>query len=154
MEKHAGQGYKLFLEVEGDPGSFMTLARRDDSPLGACFTFQQGEERSLLVAFGTEAKNLASLSVAEWQAALAALVPEVQVVRTFGHEWSDDPLAQGTWCTFKKRQLTTYADELARSEGRIFFASGDHCEGWRGFIDGAIGGGARAATAAAQALGR
>ena len=154
LERHAGQGFKVFLEVEGDPGSFMTLARREENPLAACFTFQQGEERSLLVAFGTDAENLKDLDAAGWQSALSAVVDDVRVVRAFGHEWSDDPLAQGTWCTYKKGQLTRYAEELERHEGRLFFASADHCEGWRGFIDGAIGGGARAATAVARALGQ
>ncbi len=150
-ERHAGQGVKLFLEVEGDPGNFMTLARGDHNPLGACFTFQQGEERSLLVAFGIQTEALERLELADWQAALDALVPGVRVLRVFGHEWSADSLAQGTWCTYRRGKVTEY-DGLGAAEGRLFFAGGDLCQGWRGFIDGAIGGGIAAAREVAAAL--
>ncbi len=35
----------------------------------------------------------------------------------------------------------------------MFFAQGDHGEGWRGFIDGAIGGGGKAALLVKELLG-
>ena len=43
--------------------------------------------------------------------------------------------------------------ELRKSNGRIHFASGDHGEGWRGTIDGAIGAGVQAAHAIRNQLG-
>ena len=76
----------------------------------------------------------------------------MRVTNAFGHAWGEDPLSQGTWCTYKPGQLTRFADELARTEGRLYFAGADHGEGWRGFIDGAIGSGARAANALVQDL--
>ncbi len=44
-------------------------------------------------------------------------------------------------------------DAFSSESGRIFFASGDHGEGWRGFIDGAIGSGIRAAQRVNKLLG-
>ena len=41
--------------------------------------------------------------------------------------------------------LNKYYQDLQKEQGRVFFASGDHGEGWRGTIDGAIAAGARAA---------
>ena len=49
--------------------------------------------------------------------------------------------------------MTRHYDEFQRDRGRILFGSGDHGEGWRGFIDGAIGGGIRAAQRAKSLLG-
>lgn len=152
-ERHAGRGFKIFLEVEGDPGHIMTLARAAENPLTSCLTYKRGKERSLLAGFGMEDEHLDQRSLQEWEAALAEFLPGVRVTNAFGHNWTTDPLTQGTWCTYKPGQLIRFADELARPEGRIFFAGADHGEGWRGFIDGAIGSGAKAAKAVARALG-
>lgn len=40
---------------------------------------------------------------------------------------------------------TKYLDDLRKRQGNIVFASADWAIGWRGFIDGAIEDGARAA---------
>jgi monoamine oxidase len=100
-----------------------------------------------------EEENLDTRSPEQWQAALAECLPGVRVTNAFGHNWTTDPLTRGTWCSYKAGQLVRVVDELARTEGRLFFASADHGEGWRGFIDGAIGSGARAASEVARALG-
>ena len=42
-------------------------------------------------------------------------------------------------------QLTGALAELQRPEGRIILAGSDYASGWRGFIDGAIESGLRAA---------
>ena len=88
-----------------------------------------------------------------WQRAVEEIFPGLRVVRGFGHGWTQDPYAQGTWCTYKPGQVERLQHEMPRSEGRLFFASADSGEGWRGFIDGAIGGGSRAAREAARMLG-
>lgn len=150
-ERHAGAGFKVFLEVEGDPGKLMTLATSKSHPLGACFTYHQGEPHSLLAGFGVDPSNLEK-NTAAWQESLRELLPDIRVTRAFGHGWTLDPYARGTWCNFKPGQLSRYADELGRAEGRLVFASADSTEGWRGFIDGAIASGGRAARAVVAML--
>ena len=49
--------------------------------------------------------------------------------------------------------VNKYYDEFQKDYGRIFFGSSDHGEGWRGFIDGAIGGGIKAAQRVQEFLG-
>ena len=150
-ERHAGRGAKVFLEVEGDPGAVMTLSRSADSPLAASFTYQQGKERSILAAFSLDANSL-DKTTEEWQRVVEEFLPGVRILSAFGHPWTSDPMSLGTWCSYKPGQLTRFADELARHEGRVFFASADHGEGWRGFMEGAIASGSRTANAVASAL--
>lgn len=47
-----------------------------------------------------------------------------------------------------------HLDALRERAGNILFASGDWALGWRGFIDGAIEEGARAAKVVGEDLGR
>ena len=48
--------------------------------------------------------------------------------------------------------VARFSDELPRQEGHVFFASGDHAQGWRGFIEGAIASGSRTAVTVANSL--
>jgi monoamine oxidase len=154
-ERHAGVGFKAFVEVEGDPGRVQALVSKRSNPFAVLFTFEQGAERSLLVGFGSDPDVMGAraLDTAGWQRAVEEIFPGLRVVRGFGHGWTQDPYAQGTWCTYKPGQVERLQHEMPRSEGRLFFASADSGEGWRGFIDGAIGGGSRAAREAAGMLG-
>ena len=107
---------------------------------------------SPLVAENAEPEPGPVEPVEDWQGILEEFLPGIRVKAVFGHPWCEDPMALGTWCSYKAGQLTRFADELARHEGRVFFASADHGEGWRGFIEGAISSGSKAATAVADAL--
>ena len=83
--------------------------------------------------------------VAGMQEALQPLLPGVEVESIYGWDWSNDPLALGTWCIYRPRQLARVLPDLRTAEGRLFFASGDSAIAWRSSIDGAIESGYRAA---------
>jgi len=149
--KHVGGGAKVFFEVEGDPGAVMTLSRSTDSALIGSFTYQRGEQRSVLAGFSLEPDALQK-SVADWQPVLEEFVPGIRLISTFGHDWGDDALSQGSWCTYRPGTFVRFADELPKPDNNLFFASGDHGEGWRGFIEGAISSGSKTAVAVAASL--
>ena len=149
--KHVGGGAKVFFEVEGDPGAVMTLARSTDSALVGSFTYQRGDQRSVLAGFSLEPDAL-ERSVADWQPVLEEFVPGIRLLSTFGHDWGSDALSQGSWCTYRPGTFVRFADELPKQDNNLFFASGDHGEGWRGFIEGAISSGSKAAVAVAASL--
>jgi monoamine oxidase len=149
--KHVGGGYKVFFEVEGDPGAVMTLSRSTDSPLIGSFTYKRGEQHSVLAGFSLEPGAL-DKSVEEWQAVLEEFIPGVKLLSTFGHDWGADNLSQGSWATYRPGTVARFSDELPRQEGHLFFASGDHAQGWRGFIEGAIASGSRTAVTVADSL--
>ncbi|KAH7039579.1 uncharacterized protein B0I36DRAFT_426242 [Microdochium trichocladiopsis] len=76
---------------------------------------------------------------------------ELKHVQIF-HDWNQDEFSKGTWAVYPPEFATKYLDDLQRPVGRIHFASADWAEGWRGFIDGAIEQGARAALAVSKEL--
>ena len=149
--KHVGGGYKVFFEVDGDPGAVMTLSRSTDSPLVGSFTYKRGQQHSVLAGFSLEPGALEK-PLSEWQTVLEEFLPGVRLLSTFGHDWGVDALSQGSWCTYRPGTFGRFVDELPRPEGYLFFASGDTSEGWRGFIEGAICSGSKAAVALAKSL--
>jgi monoamine oxidase len=77
----------------------------------------------------------------------------VKVLGSAAYNWNADPYAQGTWASYQTGWLALYGEQFQQDYGRFFFASGDHGEGWRGTIDGAIGSGVRAARKVNSLLG-
>ena len=76
----------------------MTLARSADSALIGSFTYHRGEHQSLLAGFSLEPDAL-DKPVEEWQSIVEAYLPELEIVRTFGHPWGTDPLSQAAGAT-------------------------------------------------------
>lgn len=56
-----------------------------------------------------------------------------------------DPYANGAWEWLQPGMATSYLDALRERQANLLFASADWALGWRGFIDGAIEDGTRAA---------
>jgi lysyl oxidase-like protein 2/3/4 len=62
------------------------------------------------------------------------------------HDWATDPYARGAWMTFRPGDMSTYAEALQQSHGKVVMASADWANGFAGFVDGAIEQGAKAAS--------
>jgi monoamine oxidase len=107
----------------------------------------------VLTAFGPSGKLIDINDDEAIQNAVRRILPGAEVEWAVGYDWNADSYARGTWCVFRPGQLTRYLRELQRPEGRVFYASGDNANGWRGFIDGAIESGLRAGREVVQALG-
>jgi hypothetical protein len=135
---------KCYVRVEGDVGNVGVFAPEAEA-INWVATCHYGPEGSLLVVFGNDPERLPLDDVGAMQTALRRLLPGARVESVFGWDWARDPLALGTWCVFRPGQLGRLMPELRRSEDRVFFASGDSAVAWRGFIDGAIESGYRAA---------
>ncbi|KAK5103971.1 hypothetical protein LTS08_003395 [Lithohypha guttulata] len=81
--------------------------------------------------------------------------PDADVEAYVTHDWMNDPLAKGVWSCWGSNSMTKYQQELQKSHNHVFFASSDWADGWRGFVDGAIESGLKAANdVAAQLLPR
>ncbi len=151
-EGHAGRGVKLHIRVRGQLGGFNGLAPWP-APLTSLQTEFSDPEGTVLTAFGPSGKLIDINDDEAIQEAVRRLVPGAEVQWAAGYDWNADPYSRGTWCVFRPGQLTRYLRELQRPEGRVFYASGDNANGWRGFIDGAIESGLRAGREVAAALG-
>ncbi|NET43332.1 MAG: flavin monoamine oxidase family protein [Okeania sp. SIO2B3] len=65
-------------------------------------------------------------------------------VSSISYSWMNDPWSKGGWAYPSKSQEEKLFNELSRSEGRIYFA-GDHTSFTRGWLQGALESGLRAA---------
>lgn len=83
-------------------------------------------------------------NIEETIAAFKEFAP-MDVKRVVSHNWHKDEFAQGAWEFLRPGMATNYLDVLRERQGNVVFASADWALGWRGFIDGAIEDGARAA---------
>jgi monoamine oxidase len=100
----------------------------------------------MVATTGSERLPMSSFEdAAGMQDALQPLLPGVEVERIVGWDWTNDPLALGTWAIYRPGQLAQVLPDLRTSEGRLFFAGADSAAAWRSFIDGAIESGYRAA---------
>lgn len=150
-ETHLGSGTKVHIRVKGRIPS-LTAYAYEPVPFSGIFTEKFGDDRSMLVAFGSSAGLIDIHSPAEVQKALRKFLPSVEVEETLGYDWTLDPYSQGTWCIYRPNMLTKYLHELQKPEGNVHFACSDWANGWRGFIDGAIESGLRTGQAVVQAM--
>jgi len=150
-EGHAGSGVKLHIKIRGELGGVTGLAPWP-APLSSLMTEFSDPEGTVVTAFGPSGKLLDINDDEAIQNAVRRMLPGVEVEWAVGYDWNADAYSRGTWCVFRPGQLTRYLRELQRAEGRVFYASGDNANGWRGFIDGAIESGLRAGREVAAAL--
>ena len=150
-QRHPGRGVKIYLSVKGDVGNVATVA--PGRPLNYLMTFEQSDDRTLLAAFSSDPDLIDVYDDAALQQELDAHIPGAQLLTSTHYDWNSDPYSLGTWATYRPGWAADLHDKFQRSTGRIHFASGDHGEGWRGTIDGAIGAGVRAAAAIHRQLG-
>jgi monoamine oxidase len=142
-QRHPGSGFKFYMKVKGDVGNLVGLSTA--SALDSVITYKQAGDHTILIGFGG---NPAALDVNDddaVQKALHELVPGAQLLSTMSYDWNNDPYSRGTWCSYRPGWVGKYYEDFNRDLGRIYFGCSDHGEGWRGFIDGAIGGGIKAA---------
>jgi len=148
-ERHAAAGVKVYIKVR-DALPATAIFAGESEPLSSIFEMKQGatgaeHHGSELVAFGVDPTKVDIHDRAAVQEVLRRFLPDVSVEQVIGYEWHLDPYSLGTWCVLRKGQMTRYLEALREPHGNVHFAGGDLALGWRGFIDGAIESGNRAA---------
>lgn len=143
QEEHTGKGQKLYVRVKGHWPD-LNLAADGEAAICTVIVQEARPDETLLVVMLVN-DQLAPYNVAIVQRGLRAFVPELEVIDLFHHDWVADPYAQGTWCGLRPGQTSRYLLQAQRPEGRLVFAGADIASGWRGFFDGAIESGLRAA---------
>ncbi|MEJ8822636.1 NAD(P)/FAD-dependent oxidoreductase [Variovorax humicola] len=153
-ERHAGTGIKLLIKIKGHlPKSEITALAPVTHPLPLVATYAVAADHTILVMFGPDPKRIDYADKAAVQAALRDFFPQAVVEEVHFHPWTTDPYSMGTWCNYRAGWFEKYLAHFQKDRGRVFFGQGDHGEGWRGFIDGAIGAGAGAADRVKARLG-
>jgi pseudooxynicotine oxidase len=154
-ETHAGHGVKLLIKVKGFPVGRKRLVGLGPASHALPYftTYAMGDDHIVLVMFGPDPRRMDYENKAAVQAALRDYVPDAVVEEVHYNPWTVDPYSKGTWATYRAGWFEKYYAHFQRDRGRVFFGQGDHGEGWRGFIDGAIGAGTRAADRVKTRLG-
>ena len=152
QERHTGQGFKIFIKVKGKLGKVFA-SDKAEAPLSLLFTYSESDDHTLLCGFGNDPKKLDVYDDDAVQAEVSKFFPGAKVQSSFSYDWQLDPYAKGTYCSYKPGWIEKYYAHFQQDRGRILFGQGDHGEGWRGFIDGAIGAGTKAAQRAKKLLG-
>lgn len=154
-EGHTGSGIKVFIRTKGKlPTDGKMLGIADSKqPLNLLVTYAKAEDHTIFVGFGSDPAKLDIQDRAAVQKVVSEFFPDMEVEQCYGYEWTLDPWAKGTYCSYKPNWLGKYYDHFQKDRGRVVFGQGDHGEGWRGFIDGAIGAGGQAAKRTRTLLG-
>lgn len=153
-ERHTGGGVKLLIKVKGHLAKTRVNAiAAPTHPLPLVSTYAIAEDHTILVMFGPDPKRIDYTDKAAVQKALRDYFPGAIVEDVHYHPWTDDPYSQGTWANYRPGWFQKYVSHFQKDRGRVFFGQGDHGDGWRGFIDGAIGAGVAAADRVKRHLG-
>lgn len=147
-----GRGVKVWLTVQGEQPAFVAFGSAS-WPLNFFQSQYVRDGKTYVVAFGPDASQVAADDAAAIQAILNRLVPGLRVIESAGHDWVTDEFTQETHGALSERSCSTTSHEQ-RTSSRVYFASSDLADGWRGFIDGAIESGLTAARTLIDSLAR
>lgn len=151
-ERHSGESCKFYARVNENLGSVMTMAPGRHGVNIALSYSSDSNGKTVLVGFGPDAKRLDPNDERSVEAGIGAALLGVTVEECLGYDWNNDPFSSGVWSSFRPGGIGRYLSALQSDHGRVLMASADTCDGWRGFIDGAIGSGAAAAQRALRVL--
>jgi pseudooxynicotine dehydrogenase len=135
-QRHAGASTKLHVLVEGEHR--VAGLAPSDSALNSLSTHRIEDGKTHLIGFGPGADLLDVTDPDDVKRAVRELLPGTRMLDFASHDWNADPHARGTWCTLRPGQYSRHLAALQRPQGRVFFASADWANGWRGNIDGAV----------------
>ena len=109
-------------------------------PEGVLLTYVRGERASELD--GLDDDERVARVLAHWERFLPGA--SQRFLSGTSHSWQRDPWSQAAWAEPTPAQDSEFGGELARPEGPLHFA-GEHLSGARGWMNGALESGLRAA---------
>jgi monoamine oxidase len=143
-ERHAASRFfKVYMKVKGKQGNLFTLTD-SNHVFTTVLTYAEEDDYTLLAAFGN-ADRVDMYDDEALQEALRDYLPEAEIESSFAYDWIMDPYSQGGHGVYRPGWFKKYHREFAQDAGRIYIAISDYGEGWRGFMDAAVGAGAKAA---------
>ncbi len=144
QQGHTGSGSKVYMRIKGKYPILFGQGT-EDMPFNFYWTEYDDHDSQIMVGFNSSPQFLDVNDDEEIQKAIHLFQPGAELMESFSYDWNLDPYSKGTWCMYPPGMLTGAFEELQRPEQNIYFAGSDIANGWRGFIDGAIESGARAA---------
>ncbi len=142
--RHPGQVSKVIAIVHGAPETYVGMGWR--TPINAGFVLRPAGDGRLFMGFSVQDP----VDLADHEAVAAAVrahLPDAAVATTGGHDWVHDRFSRGTWLSVPPTWFSDGTFEaLAVPEQRLAFAGSDIAPEGAGWIEGAVGSGAAAAS--------
>jgi monoamine oxidase len=135
-QRHAGASTKVHVLIEGEQR--VSCLAPSESALNSLTSEHAANGRTHLIGFGPSPELLDVGDAAQVERAVRGLLPDARVLDSTAWDWNADAFSRGTWCTLRPGQYSRHLAALQQPAGRVFFASADWANGWRGNIDGAI----------------
>ncbi|CEJ60173.1 hypothetical protein PMG11_08758 [Penicillium brasilianum] len=149
---HINKGAKIHFNLAAtEPGWFATCTASSGSPYVFAFSDHNGHKPSgpqgtWCIGFGYNGhlgdKKDSKEIIEKFR---ENLHPGADVQAYLTHDWMNDPYAKGVWSCWGPNKFSRHVQELQKADGRVFFASADWADGWRGFVDGALESGQKSA---------
>ncbi|KAM5343359.1 hypothetical protein ACJ41O_011896 [Fusarium nematophilum] len=139
---------KLHLDIKGpDWVSWSSFSSPGKGTVAAFGDQLTPANNTHLVAFGPDPNSSTGIPLEDMEAvrdSIAHLLPKDKRSGV-SHDWNKDEFSRGAWCFLPPNFTTKYLTALQKPHGNVLFASGDWSDGWRGWIDGAVQIGMKAA---------
>jgi nicotine oxidoreductase len=145
---------KGYMRIRGEGRAISVLPKAPHPITMMSTSHRHGTEEQVMVFWGTELLGDPT-EPGRIESAVRTLLPDVEVLEAMTRTYTvDDPFTRGGWAIIRTGEQTSIdpSTNLARPEGRLFFASADIATGWHGYIDGAIESGLNAARGVLSAL--
>lgn len=138
------EGAELYVHVKQNLGNTFCFCD-DPNPFNAVQTFEYSDEIGTILKITIGRQSLIDLEDSDAIAAeIRKIHGDVEVLETKAYNWATDRFAQTSWSSYRKGWFARYPD-MAKSEGRLYFAGSATADGWHEYIDGAVESGIRAA---------
>lgn len=136
-------GATIYMHVAKNLGN--TFAFCDDpNPLNAIQTEEFSTETGTILKATLGRQSLIDLNdVDAITKELRKIHPGVVVADTAPYNWVKDPFSKQAWPSLRVGWFSHYPD-MAKPEGKLFFAGAATANGWNEYIDGAVESGIRA----------
>lgn len=148
--RNGREGSKTWAVLRNAPEGLFAEGRTPG--LHQMAAFEQVEDGLLVYAFGPPDEWLNGDDREEVEKRMREFLPEVEVVRSAAHDWSQDPFTKGAWSHYAPGEIRRFERVLRESEGRVVFAGGETALRYCGYIEGAVESGFRAAADAVGLL--
>ncbi|KAJ5456917.1 hypothetical protein N7530_012191 [Penicillium desertorum] len=145
---HVNQCVKVHVEISSkDMRSWTGISYPSNKLLYAVGDGTTPAGNTHIVCFGGSNDEIhPEEDIDETKNAVESMAPgNMDIQRLVFHNWSKDEFAKGAWFFSPPGLLSTSLDAMRARHGNVVFANSDWAVGWRGFIDGAIEEGTRAA---------
>ena len=141
----------MFVRFEENMGNTFSFCD-DPNPFSAIQTEHYDDDTGTIVKVTLGRQSLIDMNDHDAVARkMSKIFPDATVRDIAGYNWAQDPFSRQGWPSYRVGWFSKYKN-MAKPEGRLFFAGGATADGWHEYIDGAVESGIRVGREVRHAL--